>query len=229
MLFDFGKMTARECHRVLISTVVPRPIAWVVTEDEMSGLNVAPFSFFNVFAEAPPLICLGIGIGERGEGDVKDTGRNIRRTGQFVVNLVSAETAAAMAVTGINFGPEVNELTRAGLTTLPSSHVRPPRIAESPVALECERFDIIELPTRRLLVLGKVLAAHVRDSAVLDAARCYIDTPKLDLIGRMHGRGWYTRMTDWFRVTPDVAAEAEAAPTEAGPAPGGAPVSSHGD
>ena len=68
MLFDFAKLTARECHRVLISTIVPRPIAWVVTEDERSELNLAPFSFFNVFAEDPPLICLGIGIGERGTG-----------------------------------------------------------------------------------------------------------------------------------------------------------------
>src|SRR5207248_8477787 len=154
---------------------------------------------------------------------------NIRRTGQFVVNLVSSETAAAMTVTSINFGPEMNELTRAGLTTLPSSHVRPPRIAESPVALECERFKIIELPTKRLLVLGKVLAAHVRDSAVLDAAKCYIDTPKLNLIGRMHGRGWYTRMTDWFRVTPDGLGESEETGTRHAMEPVEAPGSSHGE
>jgi flavin reductase (DIM6/NTAB) family NADH-FMN oxidoreductase RutF len=200
MLFDFAKLSPRECHRVLISTIVPRPIAWVVTEDEHSELNLAPFSFFNVFAEAPPLICLGIGVGERGSGDVKDTGANIRRSGEFVVNLVSEETAAAMAVTGINFHPEVNELREAGLTTLPSEKVRPPRIAESPVAFECQRYAIIDLPTGRLLVLGQVVAAHVRDEAVLDPAKCYIDTPKLNLIGRMHGRGWYTRMTDWFQL-----------------------------
>lgn len=202
MLFDFGRLTPRECHRVLISTIVPRPIAWVVTEDEKSGLNVAPFSFFNVFAEDPPLICLGIGIGERGEGDLKDTGINIRRSGEFVVNLVSEETAAAMAVTGINFHSDVNELEEAGLTSVPSTKVRPPRIAESPVAFECKRYAIVDLPTERILILGKVVAAHVRDEAVLDPAKCYIDTPKLNLIGRMHGRGWYTRMTDWFQLPP---------------------------
>ena len=99
MLFDFAKLSARECHRVLISTIVPRPIAWVVTEDERSELNLAPFSFFNVFAEDPPLICLGIGIGERGEGDLKDTGVNIRRSREFVVNLVSEEIATAICNT----------------------------------------------------------------------------------------------------------------------------------
>jgi flavin reductase (DIM6/NTAB) family NADH-FMN oxidoreductase RutF len=176
MLFDFARLSARECHRILISTIVPRPIAWVVTEDERSELNLAPFSFFNVFAEDPPLICLGIGIGERGTGDLKDTGVNIRRSGEFVVNLVSEETAAAMAVTGINFHPEVNELREAGLTTLPSTRVKPPRIAESPVAFDCELYEIIDLPTGRLLVLGKVVAALVRDEAVLDPAKCYIDT-----------------------------------------------------
>lgn len=202
MLFDFAELSARECHRILISTIVPRPIAWVVTEDERSELNLAPFSFFNVFAEDPPLICLGIGIGERGKGDLKDTGVNIRRSREFVVNLVSEEAASAMAITGINFHPEVNELREAGLTTLPSTRVKPPRIAESPVAFECELYQIIDLPTERLLVLGKVVAAHIRDEAVLDPAKCYIDTPKLNLIGRMHGRGWYTRMTDWFQLPP---------------------------
>jgi flavin reductase (DIM6/NTAB) family NADH-FMN oxidoreductase RutF len=202
MLFDFAHMSTKDCHKILISTVVPRPIAWVVTEDERSGLNLAPFSFFNVFAEDPPLICLGIGIGERGDGDAKDTGVNIRRTGEFVVNLVSAEIAKAMVTTGINFHPEVNELREAGLTTFPSSRVKPPRIAESPVALECELYDIVEMPSGCLVVLGRVVAAHVRDDAVLDAAKCYIDTPKLNLIGRMHGRGWYTRMTDWFQLAP---------------------------
>ena len=209
MLFDFAKLNARECHRILISTIVPRPIAWVVTEDERSELNLAPFSFFNVFAEDPPLICLGIGIGERGEGDVKDTGVNIRRSREFVVNLVSEDTATAMAVTGANFHPEVNELREAGLHTLPSTRVKPPRIAESPVAFECVLYQIIDLPTERLLVLGKVVAAHVRDEAVLDPAKCYIDTPQLNLIGRMHGRGWYTRMTDWFQLSPAEAGGAE--------------------
>ncbi len=131
---------------------------------------------------------------------MKDTGDNIRRTGQFVVNMVDHTRAAAMNVTAIDFPAEIDELAQAGLTTAPSTHVRPPRIAESPVALECERFAGLEVGPERLIVLGRVLAIHVRDDAVLDRARCYIDTPKLDLIGRMHGAGWYARTTDLFEV-----------------------------
>ena len=90
--------------------------------------------------------------------------------------------------------------------TLPSTKVKPPRIAESPVALECERFMILELNVDRALIVGRVVAMHVRDDCVLDAARCYIDTPKLNLIGRMHGRGWYARTTDRFDM-PRIAVE----------------------
>jgi flavin reductase (DIM6/NTAB) family NADH-FMN oxidoreductase RutF len=203
MLFDFAGLSARERHKLLISTIVPRPIAWVVTCNESGSLNAAPFSFFNVFSDDPPLVCLGIGDDERTPGTVKDTGRNIRRTREFVVNLVSAELAEAMSVTARNWPADVDELTEAGLSTSPSTHVAPPRITRSPVALECELYRVIDLPSRSALVIGTVLAMEVREDVVLDKAKCYIDTPKLDLIGRMHGRGWYTRMTDWFQVARD--------------------------
>jgi flavin reductase (DIM6/NTAB) family NADH-FMN oxidoreductase RutF len=198
MLFDFATLDASNRYKLLVSTVVPRPIAWVVSQDADGRLNAAPFSFFNVFGEDPALII--IGIGGRQPGHAKDTVSNVRRTGQFVVNLVSEETAKAMNITAIDFPPEVDELAEAGLTTAPSVHVRPPRIAESPVALECEQFALLDLNESRTLVLGKVLAMHVRDEAVLDAERYYIDTPKLGLVGRMHGRGWYSRTTDRFEM-----------------------------
>ncbi|HYZ61737.1 MAG TPA: flavin reductase family protein [Acetobacteraceae bacterium] len=198
MLFDFEKLTPQEHYKLLISTVVPRPIAWVVTQDPGGLLNAAPFSFFNVLSGDPPLIA--IGIGGREPGDAKDTGGNIRRNQQFVVNLVDYASAQAMNVTAIEFPPEVDEIAAAGLHTLPSVRVKPPRIAESPVALECERFTTLEIGADRALIIGRVVAMHVRDEAVLDAARCYIDTPKLDLIGRMHGGGWYTRTTDLFEM-----------------------------
>ncbi len=161
-------------------------------------LNAAPFSFFNVMGGEPPVLV--IGIGGRAPGDAKDTGNNIRRTGQFVVNLVSFETASAMNVTAIDFGPEIDELAEARLTPAPCVRVKPPRIAESPVAFECELFTMLDLAPDRSLVLGRVLAAHIRDDCVLDAGRRYIDTPKLDLIGRMHGSGWYARTTDRFEM-----------------------------
>jgi flavin reductase (DIM6/NTAB) family NADH-FMN oxidoreductase RutF len=198
MLFDFSTLAVQDQYKLLVSTVVPRPIAWVVTLDLEGRLNAAPYSFFNALSSNPPVIC--IGIGGRKPGDIKDTGNNIRATGQFVVNLVSAATAEQMNITAIDFGPEVNEIAEAGLTTLPSHHVKPPRIAESPVALECERLQIVDLNTDRAIVMGRVLAIHVRDDAVMDRERCYIDTPALDLVGRMHGAGWYTKTTERFEM-----------------------------
>jgi len=198
MLFDFETLTVQDRYKLLVSTVVPRPIAWVVTQDSGGRLNAAPYSFFNVFSADPPVVVFG--IGGRKPGDVKDTGQNIRETGQFTVCLVNQDAAQAMNITAIDFPPEVDELAEAGLTTVTSTRIKPPRIAESPVALECERFVIVELNTDRALVLGRVVAMHVRDDCVLDAQRCHIDTPKLDLIGRLHGGGWYTRTTDRFEM-----------------------------
>ena len=196
MLFDFDKIPAQDRYKLLVSTVGPRPIAWVVTQDAKGVTNAAPFSFFNAVSGDPPLVI--IGIGGRKPGDAKDTGNNIRETGQFVVNMVSDANAQAMNITAIDFPAGVDEIKQAGLTTLPSSKIKVPRIAESPVAFECERFMNIDLGIDRTLVIGKVLAVHVRDDAVLNAERCYIDNEKLDLIGRLHGAGWYSRTRDRF-------------------------------
>jgi flavin reductase (DIM6/NTAB) family NADH-FMN oxidoreductase RutF len=198
MLFDMAGLSPKDTYKLLVATVVPRPIAWVTTLDVDGRVNAAPFSFFNAVSGHPPILCFG--IGGREPGDVKDTGNIIRRTGQFVVNLVSDENARAMNVTAIEFGPEVEELHEAGLTMLPSVRVKPRRIAESPVAMECERLVTVEVGNDRAVLLGRVLAMHVRDDCVMDAAKCYIDTPKLNLIGRMHGRGWYARTTDRFEM-----------------------------
>ncbi len=202
MLFDFDTIAPQDRYKILTSTIVPRPIAWVLSLDTEGRRNAAPFSFFNALVGDPPVVGIGIG-GRRPEdapGTWKDSGANIRATGQFVVNLVGYENREAMNITAIEFPREVDELEQAGLTTLPSTKVKPPRIAEAPVALECERLAIIEVGVDRAIVLGRVLAVHVRDDCVLDAKRCYIDTPKLDLIGRMHGGGWYSRTTERFEL-----------------------------
>lgn len=197
MLFDFKNIPGKECYKLLVSTVTPRPIAWVVSHDAHGVLNAGAFSFFNAFAGEPPVV--GIGIGSYKPGRPKDTRANIRETGQFVVNLVSEKNAEQMNITAIEFDPDVDELDQAGLTTLPSVRVKPPRIAESPVAMECELMQIVDLGESGL-VLGRVLAMHIHDEMVLDAANHYIDTPKLKLIGRMHGRGWYARTSDLFEM-----------------------------
>ena len=196
MLYDLATLDAQNAYKLLVSTVVPRPIAWVTTQDLDGSVNAAPFSFFNAVSGNPPVVA--IGIGGRAPGDLKDTGGNIRRTGQFVVNMVSDALAAKMNVTAIDFDKSVNELSEAGLTTAPSSKIRPPRIAEAPVAFECERLVIVEVGVERAVVLGRVVAIHIRDEFILDPARCYVDTQKLDLIGRMHGGGWYARTRDSF-------------------------------
>jgi flavin reductase (DIM6/NTAB) family NADH-FMN oxidoreductase RutF len=188
MLFDFATLPSQDRGRLLVSTVVPRPIALVVTQDLQGRLNAAPFSFFNVFSTDPPVVI--IGVGGRAPGDLKDTGHNIRTTGEFVANLVSHDTLRQMNIAAIDFPPDVDEIAEAGLSTLASVKVRPPRIAECPVALECRRMMMIDLAVNRTLVVGEVLAMHVRDSCVTGSAR--VDTPRLDLVGHMHGN-WYAR------------------------------------
>jgi len=198
MLFDMTTLPPKERYKLLTSTVVPRPIAWVVTLDGEGRRNAAPFSFFNVFASDPPVI--GFSIGERPSGGNKDTIANIRAAGQFVVCLVGEDTAAAMNVTGAEVAPGIDETVLAGLGTLPSVRVAPPRIAESPVAMECETFQIVPIGNY-VLVLGRVLAMHIRDDCVLDAERHYIDSAGLKLIGRMAAPDWYVRTSDLFAMS----------------------------
>jgi flavin reductase (DIM6/NTAB) family NADH-FMN oxidoreductase RutF len=193
MLFDCAALPPENTYKLLVSTVVPRPIAWVTTLDPEGVPNAAPYSFFNAVCGSPPVVCIGIGPKKPG---LKDTGENIRRMGEFVVNLVPESAAQAMNVTAIDFPPGVNELAEAGLTPVPSTRVAPPRIAESPVAMECRLLQLIELTAGRAVVLGEVVAFQIEDSCVLDPVRCHIDTPRLGLIGRMHGAGWYARTTD---------------------------------
>jgi flavin reductase (DIM6/NTAB) family NADH-FMN oxidoreductase RutF len=196
MQFDFGALDARDRYKLMVSTILPRPIAWVVTQSEAGLVNAAPYSFFQGVGGDPPLIT--ISIEGRPGGGRKDTAVNIRQSGQFVVNLVNEAMSQSMVVTAIDFDPTVSEVAEAELAVLPSVRITPPRIADSPVAFECETYQIVELPHERDLVIGRILHMHVADEAVMDAERCYIDTPKLDLVGRMHGRGWYTRTRDQF-------------------------------
>jgi flavin reductase (DIM6/NTAB) family NADH-FMN oxidoreductase RutF len=197
MLFDFDAIDPRDAYKLIVSTIVPRPIAWVVTQDAAGVVNAAPYSFFNAFSDSP--VVVGFGAGPRPEGALKDTAANIRATGEFVINLVPERLVEGMNITAVDFPPGVEELAEAGLTTLPASRVRGRRIAESPVALECVTFQLVPAG-RHTIVLGRVVAVHVADDCVLDAAKCYVDTPKLGLVGRMHGRGWYARTTDRLEV-----------------------------
>lgn len=197
MYFDVSKLSARSSYKLLTGVIVPRPIAWVVSRDTHGAVNAAPFSFFNFFGGSPPVVCLGIG---RREGGSKDTLANIRARGQFVINLVSEDLLEAMNVTAVDFPPEADELAIAGLATAASERIDVPRIADSPVALECQFSQAMEVDTTGSIVVAHVLALHICDEAILDAQRCYVDSAKLRLVGRMQSPGVYARTQDTLKL-----------------------------
>lgn len=212
MNFDFSELSTANAFKLLSSVVVPRPIAWVVSQSAHGRRNAAPFSFFNVVSSDPPIVALG--IGPRG-GQLKDTSRNILETGEFVINLVSAELAAQMNHTSLDYVAEVDELARAGLATEPSRVVAPPRIALSPAALECRVWQVLDAAPQRVIVLARVVALYLRDDALLDAQRFHVDTPALRLLGRMHGAGWYAHTSDLFQMrAPDAANDPAVRPAQ---------------
>lgn len=197
MHFDLAEIPAAEAYKLLVATVVPRPIALTTTIDAAGRINAAPFSFFNAVCSNPPTVVLGISPGTIEEDGYKDTARNIRDSGEFVVNLVDEALAERMNVCAVDFPAGVGELEQAGLRPAPSAGVRPPRIAAAPVSFECRRVAGLSLGGNAMLEVGRVIHIHIRDGLV-DPRRYYVETEKLRLIGRMHGRGWYARTTDLF-------------------------------
>jgi len=205
MHFDLAAIPATDAYKLLVSTVVPWPIALVTTVDGSGRVNAAPFSFFNAVSSVPPVVVLGISPGATGGDGYKDTERNIRDVGEFVVNLVDEALAERMNICAVDFPDDVAELERAELTALPSAGVRPPRIAEAPVSFECRRITGLSLGPRSTLEVGRVIHIHIRDE-LIDPAKMYVHTDRMRLIGRMHGRGWYARTSDLFlmeRLTPE--------------------------
>jgi flavin reductase (DIM6/NTAB) family NADH-FMN oxidoreductase RutF len=207
MEFDFTTLPADDRYRLLTSFVVPRPIALVTTRAATGHDNAAPMSFFNVFAQEPPILILG--IQGRSIGVEKDTTSNLRRTGEFVVNMVDASLAQRMIICGTALGPEVDELKLAGLTALPALQVSAARVAESPCAMECRVEQIIDYPGRAI-VLGRVVQMHVRDDC-LDAAGRYVVPEIYQPLARLHA-DTYIRADRQFQLKKPaemVAAEAE--------------------
>jgi flavin reductase (DIM6/NTAB) family NADH-FMN oxidoreductase RutF len=196
MRFDLAALSATERYKLLGGLVVPRPIALVTTQSPDGRVNAAPFSFFNVFAEEPPLVVLGLGISP--VGGAKDTTVNIRDSGEFVINLVDEAIAEAMNLCAIDFPPEISEIEVAGLDLTPSQKVAPPRIAQAPVNLECRRYVTLEAARERYLVIGEVLVAHVRDG-LIDPATLRVDRDAYAPIGRLFGGG-YVRTHDRFEM-----------------------------
>src|SRR5438876_4396037 len=197
MHFDLAAIPQTDAYKLLVSTVVPRPIALATTVDGSGRVNAAPFSFFNAVSSVPPVVVLGISPGAASEDGYKDTERNIRDSGEFVVNLVDETLAERMNICAVDFPTAIGELEKADLTPLPSVGIRPPRIAEAPVSFECKRITGLSLGPRSTLEVGRVIHIHIRDDLV-DPERFYVATDKMRLVGRMHGRGWYARTSDLF-------------------------------
>jgi len=194
--FDISAIPNHDAYMLLIGVIVPRPIAFVTTLDLEGRMNAAPFSFFNMLGHEPPVVALGIEV--RPDGGPKDTARNISDTREFVVNMVDESIAERMVQCATDFPYGMDELAIAGLTPLPSQKVKPPRIAESPINLECTRLVTLELGKRENIVLGEVKHLRIRDDLV-DAERRRVHLDRLRLVGRLAGHG-YCRIRDQFDI-----------------------------
>jgi flavin reductase (DIM6/NTAB) family NADH-FMN oxidoreductase RutF len=193
VILDPSTVPANEAYKILVTAIVPRPIAFVSTVSKAGIYNLAPFSFFNGFCGDPPIVGFS-----PNNNPPKDSLVNAQETGEFVVNIVSEEIAEQMNLTAKRFTPEVDEFEVAKLTPVASHFVKAPRVLESPVSMECKVTQIIELsrrPESNSLVLGQVVCFHVQDSVLDEKGR--IDPLKLRAIGRMGG-ALYCRTTDVF-------------------------------
>ena len=196
MEFDLQGTDKSRAYQLLASVVVPRPIALVTTLGPNGLVNAAPFSFFNLMGGDPPAVAINIAM--RDAGVQKDSLGNIETSDEFVINLVSEALAPAMTVCAVDFPPGVSEPTEAGLSLLPSVRLAAPRLAASPVQLECRLHQLVEMGGNRI-VLGEVVFLHIQD-AFVDPENGHIRAEALGLIGRMHGGGWYARTTDLFEM-----------------------------
>lgn len=199
MQFDMRSLPMPVRYKIVNSTITPRPIAWITSLSQAGVLNAAPYSFFNAVGVEPPLIVLGL-LKEPRSRTLKNTASNIVATGEFVVNLVCEADAAIMNECSVDAPPEVSEVDYAGLETVPSVLVAPPRIATSPVSFECRKVAALDIGTLQTVMIGEILMAHVGDEFISDREKVYFDTPAMKLIGRTHGSGWYVRNSDSFQM-----------------------------
>ena len=181
-VIDAEKLSAAEAYALLVGTVVPRPIAWITTLDREGRVNAAPFSCYTFVCNRPPMIAVNLG---RREGALKDTARNIRHLESFVVNVVTEELIEPMHQSSFDYPEETSEPELLGLALAPCRLVSPPRIASSPIALECRLRQILELGEQKNdLVIGEVVAFHVAEE-IFAGGR--IDVRKFRPLARLGG------------------------------------------
>jgi flavin reductase (DIM6/NTAB) family NADH-FMN oxidoreductase RutF len=189
MELDFARLPVQERYKLLIGLVIPRPIAWISTWSENGVANCAPFSFFNVISEDPPL-CI-TAFNWRADGAIKHTLKNIRRTGEYVVNLGDEASANALHRSGEEMPETESEFQAAGLTPLPAKVVKHPRIAEAAVSFECRVERRIAFGPERELVIGEILYLHARDG-VVDPVTKRVSEAHYHPIGRLFASRYCT-------------------------------------
>lgn len=196
MQIDVASTPVVDVYHALVGVVAPRPIAWVTSQNADGIINLAPFSFFNAFGSNPPVIVFS--PTNRRDGTKKDTLLNVEKSGEFVVNIAVESLADQVSLSSKEIPPDESEVTLTGLSTLPSVKVKPPRLAESPINLECVVRQIIPVgngPISANLVIGEIVIFHIADS-VLDENK-KVDPRKVKAIARLGG-DWYCRSTDLF-------------------------------
>ncbi len=200
--FDFDGTDLDDAYSILASLIIPRPIALVSTVDAQGRINVAPFSFFNLLGVEPPIVALG--IGDRSDGTPKDTARNILETKEFVVNLVHPSLAPAMNRCSVSLPYGQSELELAGITPTASQRVKPPRIYEAKVALECTFAEVVTIGQNRIL-LGQVHLCHVDESLTKTthtrgAKLLQLATEAWAPIGRLGSPNFYCHTANRFEM-----------------------------
>lgn len=195
--FDPATLDPTVMAKLMTATVVPRPIALVTTLGPQ-GPNAAPFSFFNLVCADPSMLMFS--MAPREGTTMKDTVRNIEQLPEFVVHIVDEPNAGRMNLCSTEWPHGVDEIARAGFSTLPSVKVRPPRIAECPVHLECRLERMVKLGRKPYtMVIGEIVFAHFR-AGLVDPARHHVDVPRLQAMGRVEGPDKYVRLTDRFTL-----------------------------
>ncbi len=215
MQFDFTRLPAADRYRLLTNFVGPRPIALVTTRSANGQGNAAPMSFFNVFAHEPPIVI--IGFSARPDGSEKDTLVNLRRSGEFCVNMVDLELSEAMILCGVNFASDVDETEFSGLATSPCHQIDARFVTRTPCAMECRVERIIDYP-RRAIVLGEVVQMTVRDDC-MDAQGRYVDPGVYQPLARLHADNYIVADRQFELKKPEAMTRHEVGQTAAAPVP----------
>tara|TARA_B110000091_G_scaffold561_1_gene538 strand:- start:2071 stop:2697 length:627 start_codon:yes stop_codon:yes gene_type:complete len=190
---DPAELETKEVHKILLSSIAPRPIAFVSTIDAKGSVNLSPFSYFNVFSSNPPILIFSPSRRVR-DNTTKHTLENAKETKEVVINIVNHSIVEQMSKSSREYDKGVNEFLETGLTQVPSLKVQPPRVLESPISFECKVDNIVSLGDSGgagQLIIAKVVQIHINKD-YLDSEGG-IDSEKLDLVARMGG-DWYTRV-----------------------------------